>query len=102
MNNPFLNPDQIISGTESAYVFSEPLPVLNLYDRLKSNHKLTLNKSAERWTSASAIKSKLKNTNNYQDLSISDIKVLYSMIDVWISDDVSVDDLIYGNNLFEK
>jgi hypothetical protein len=102
MNTNTLNPEDIISGTESAYIINEPLPVLNLYDRLKPNHKKTLNKSAEGWTSASAIKSKLKNTNNYQDLTISDIKLLYAMIDVWFSEDVSVDDLIYGNNLFEK
>ena len=44
MNNPFLNPEDIISGTESAYIINEPLPVLNLYDRLKSDHKLALNK----------------------------------------------------------
>jgi|TARA_Y100000052_G_scaffold6736_1_gene6573 hypothetical protein len=101
MNNPFLNPEDIISGTESGYIIEKPYPVLNLYDRLKPKYKEALDKQVENWTSASAIKDKLKNTLSYMDLTILDIKVLYSMIDVWTSD-VTVDDLIYGNNIFEK
>ena len=101
MNNPFLNPEDIISGTESAYVFNEPLPVLNLYDRLKSNHKLELNKNIDNWSSALTIKNKLKNTINYEDLSVSEIKLLYAMINLWWHD-CSNQDIMFGNNLFEK
>lgn len=101
MNNPFLNPEDIISGTESGYIIDQPLPVLYLYDRLKSNYKLTLKKSAENWASAQTLISKLKRTLNYEELTISDIKVLYSMIDLW-THDLTIDDVIYGNNLFEK
>ena len=101
MNNPFLNPEDIISGTESAYVLNEPLPVLNLYDRLKSKYKLSLNKNIENYSSASTIKSTLKNLIIYEDLTLQDLKLLYAMIDVWIHE-ASTTDLIFGANLFEK
>ena len=101
MNNPFFISLDIISGTESAYVFNEPLPVLNLYDRLKSNHKLALNKNIDNWSSALTIKNKLKNTINYEDLSVCEIKLLYSMINLWWHD-CSNQDIMFGNNLFEK
>jgi hypothetical protein len=101
MNNPFLNPEDIISGTESAYIINEPLPVLNLYDRLKSDHKLALNKNVERWTSASTIKSKLKDTLHYEDLSIGDLKLLYAMTNQWFHES-SNSDIVFGENMFEK
>ena len=85
MNKKNLNPEDIISGTESAYIceskvmFDKPL---YLYDRLKSDHKLALNKNVERWTSASTIKSKLKDTLHYEDLSIGDLIITYSKTNV--------------------
>ena len=112
MNNPFLNPEDIISGTESGYIeeIYKPLPVLNLYDRLKPKYKLELNKSIDKtnYTTPLQIKNKLKNTISYQDLTIQEIKMLYSYIGEWYcnwpsrKEPITIDDLIFGYNLFEK
>ena len=104
MNKKNLNPEDIISGTESAYIcesevmFDKPL---YLYDRLKSDHKKSLNNNIDRWKTAKHIKQLLQSTLLYEDLTISDLKVLYAMCDLWIHE-VSINDITFGNNLFEK
>ena len=63
MNKKNLNPEDIISGTESAYIceskvmFDKPL---YLYDRLKSDHKKSLNNNIDRWKTAKHIKQLLQ------------------------------------------
>ncbi len=100
MSNTKLSPDQIISGTESAYII-DVMPK-NLYDRLYSEkiEKILLNR--EKYpTSVNQLLETLKKTKFYSQLTIKQVRDLYT----WTETDMiglTSSEMMFGDNFFSN
>ena len=97
MNNNKLSPDQIISGTESAYIIQKPL---TLWDRMYSNKKeqLLIERQSYGLVPDKLIKT-LQIKEHYMDLSMRQIILLYRFTNTNWSDHEPID-IIHGSNFF--
>ncbi len=74
---------------------------MTLYDKLKPEIKAKLDKESERYSTIGYIYDKLKNKNQYNELTIDEIKTIHTFTDIWYKDVDSLD-LIYGDHLFNQ
>ena len=74
---------------------------MTLYDKLKPHIKDKLDAQADKYISIGLIYDKLKNKNQYNELTIDDIRTIHTFTDIWYKD-VDTLDLIYGNHLFNE
>ena len=72
-----------------------------LFDKLKPHIKDKLDAQAEKYTSIEYIYDKLKNKNQYNELTIDEVKTIHTFTDLWYRDIDSLD-LIYGDHLFNQ
>ena len=100
MSNTNLRPDQIISGTESAYIIG--VTNKSLYDRLYSEkiEKILLNR--EKYpTSVNQLLETLKKTKFYSQLTIKQVRDLYT----WTETDMiglTSSEMMFGENFFSN
>ena len=74
---------------------------MTLYDKLKPHIKDKLDAQADKYISIGLIYDKLKNKNQYNELTIDDVKTIHTFTDLWYRDIDSLD-LIYGDHLFNQ
>jgi hypothetical protein len=74
---------------------------MTLYDKLKPEIKAKLDKESEKYSTIGYIYDKLKNKNQYNELTIDEIKTIHTFTDIWYKDVDSLD-LIYGDHLFNQ
>ena len=74
---------------------------MTLYDKLKPHIKDKLDAQANKYISIGLIYDKLKNKNQYNELTIDDIRTIHTFTDIWYKD-VDTLDLIYGDHLFNQ
>ncbi len=74
---------------------------MTLYDKLKPEIKDKLDSQADKYISIGLIYDKLKNKNQYNELTIDDIRTIHTFTDIWYKD-VDTLDLIYGDHLFNQ
>ena len=74
---------------------------MTLYDKLKPHIKDKLDAQAEKYTTIEYIYDKLKTKNQYNELTIDEIKTIHTFTDLWYRD-VDTLDLIYGDHLFNQ
>tara|TARA_R100000278_G_scaffold2427_1_gene4704 strand:+ start:18 stop:254 length:237 start_codon:yes stop_codon:yes gene_type:complete len=74
---------------------------MTLYDKLKPHIKKKLDDQADKYISIGLIYDKLKNKNQYNELTIDDVKTIHTFTDLWYRDIDSLD-LIYGDHLFNQ
>ncbi len=73
---------------------------MTLYDKLKPHLKDKLEAYNEEYSIAVGyISDKLKNTTNYSDLKVDDVRTIHTFTDIWYND-ISNLDLLYGDHLF--
>ena len=73
---------------------------MTLYDKLKPHLKDKLEAYNEEYSTAVGyISDKLKNTTNYSDLKVDDVRTIHTFTDIWYNDVDSLD-LLYGDHLF--
>ena len=72
-----------------------------LFDKLKPHIKDKLDAQAEKYTTIEYIYDKLKNKNQYNELTIDEVKTIHTFTDLWYRDIDSLD-LIYGDHLFNQ
>ena len=72
-----------------------------LYDKLKPHIKAKLEESAEKYDSVNWLFDKLKQKDNYSDLTIDDVRSLCTFGDVWYHD-LTQSQLIWGEWLINK
>ena len=74
---------------------------MTLYDKLKPEIKDKLDKESKRYSTIGYIYDKLKTKNQYNELTIDEIKTIHTFTDLWYRD-VDTLDLIYGDHLFNQ
>ena len=74
---------------------------MTLYDKLKPEIKDKLDAQASKYCTIEYIYSKLKNKNQYNELTIDEVKTIHTFTDLWYRDIDSLD-LIYGDHLFNQ
>ena len=74
---------------------------MTLYDKLKPEIKDKLDSQAEKYTTIGYIYDKLKTKNQYNELTIDEVKTIHTFTDLWYRDIDSLD-LIYGDHLFNQ
>ena len=74
---------------------------MTLYDKLKPHIKDKLDSQAEKYTTIAYIYDKLKTKNQYNELTIDEVKTIHTFTDLWYRDIDSLD-LIYGDHLFNQ
>ena len=74
---------------------------MTLYDKLKPEIKNKLDAQAKKYTTIGYIYDKLKTKNQYNELTIDEIKTIHTFTDLWYRDIDSLD-LIYGDHLFNQ
>lgn len=74
---------------------------MTLYDKLKPHIKDKLDSQAEKYTTIGYIYDKLKTKNQYNELTIDEVKTIHTFTDLWYRDIDSLD-LIYGDHLFNQ
>ena len=100
MNTNKLRPDQIISGTESAYIID--VTPKNLYERMYSDkiEKILLNR--EKYpTSVNELINTLKNNKFYSQLTVKQVRDLYT----WSETDMiglTTSEMMFGDNFFSN
>jgi len=100
MSNTNLRPDQIISGTESAYIID--VTPKNLYERMYSDkiEKILLNR--EKYpTSVNELINTLKNNKFYSQLTVKQVRDLYT----WSETDMiglTTSEMMFGDNFFSN
>ena len=72
-----------------------------LFDKLKPHIKDKLDAQAKKYISIGLIYDKLKNKNQYNELTIDDIRTIHTFTDIWYKD-IDTLDLIYGDHLFNE
>jgi hypothetical protein len=72
-----------------------------LYDKLKPHIKDKLKENAKEYESVNWLFDKLKQKNNYSDLTIDDIRSLCTFGDVWYHD-LTQSQIIWGEWLINK
>tara|TARA_B100001939_G_scaffold204393_1_gene175781 strand:+ start:114 stop:422 length:309 start_codon:yes stop_codon:yes gene_type:complete len=100
MNTNNLSPDQIISGTESAYIID--VTPKNLYERMYSDkiEKILLNR--EKYpTSVNQLLDTLKKNKFYSQLTVKEVRDLYT----WTETDMvnlTTSEMMFGDNFFSN
>jgi hypothetical protein len=100
MNTNNLSPDQIIYGTESAYIID--VTPKNLYERMYSDkiEKILLNR--EKYpTSVNELLNTLKNNKFYSQLTVKQVRDLYT----WTETDMiglTTSEMMFGDNFFSN
>ena len=74
---------------------------MTLYDKLKPHIKDKLDAQAEKYMSIRFIYDNLKTKNQYNELTIDEVKTIHTFTDLWYRDIDSLD-LIYGDHLFNQ
>ena len=74
---------------------------MTLYDKLKPHIKDKLDSQAEKYTTIGYIYDKLKTKNQYNELTIDEVKTIHTFTDLWYRDIDSLD-LIYCDHLFNQ
>ena len=74
---------------------------MTLYDKLKPEIKDKLDSQAEKYTTIGYIYDKLKTKNQYNELTIDEVKTIHTFTDLWYRDIDSLD-LMYGDHLFNQ
>ena len=75
---------------------------MTLYDKLKPEIKAKLEENYKEYsTSIGYISDKLKQTHNYSDLKVDDVKTICTFGDVWHYD-LTQSDILYGDWLINK
>ena len=74
---------------------------MTLYDKLKPEIKDKLDAQANKYCTIEYIYNKLKNKNQYNELTIDEVKTIHTFTDLWYRDIDSLD-LIYGDHLFNQ
>ena len=74
---------------------------MTLYDKLKPEIKAKLDKESEKYKTIGYIYDKLKNKNQYNELTIDEVKTIHTFTDLWYRDIDSLD-LMYGDHLFNQ
>ena len=74
---------------------------MTLYDKLKPHIKDKLDAQADKYSTIEYIYDKLKTKNQYNELTIDEIKTIHTFTDLWYRDVDSLD-LIYGDHLFNQ
>ena len=74
---------------------------MTLYDKLKPHIKDKLDAQAEKYTTIEYIYDKLKTKNQYNELTIDEVKTIHTFTDLWYRDIDSLD-LMYGDHLFNQ
>ena len=72
-----------------------------LFDKLKPHIKDKLDAQAEQYSTIGYIYDKLKNKNQYNELTIDEVKTIHTFTDLWYRDIDSLD-LMYGDHLFNQ
>ena len=72
-----------------------------IYDNLKPNNKAKMKENAEEYKSVSWLIDKLKQKDNYSDLTIEELRSICTFGDVWYHD-LTQKDLIWGDWLINK
>jgi hypothetical protein len=72
---------------------------MTLYDKLKPEIKDKLDAQASKYCTIGYIYDKLKTKNQYNELTIDEVKTIHTFTDLWYRDIDSLD-LIYGDHLF--
>jgi hypothetical protein len=72
-----------------------------IYDNLKPNIKAKMKENAEEYKSVSWLIDKLKQKDNYSDLTIEELRSICTFGDVWYHD-LTQKDLIWGDWLINK
>ena len=72
-----------------------------LYDKLKPHIKAKLKESAKKYDSVDWLFDKLKQKDNYSELTIDDVRSLCTFGDVWYHD-LTQSQLIWGEWLINK
>ena len=72
-----------------------------LYDKLKPHIKAKIKENAEEYKSVNWLIDKLKQKDNYSDLTIDDIRYLCTFGDVWYHD-LTPSQIIWGEWLINK
>ena len=72
-----------------------------LYDKLKPHIKAKLKENAEEYKSVNWLFDKLKQKDNYSELTIDDIRSLCTFGDVWYHD-ITQSQIIWGEWLINK
>ena len=72
-----------------------------LYDKLKPHIKAKLKENAEEYKSVNWLFDKLKQKDNYSELTIDDIRSLCTFGDVWYHD-LTQSQIIWGELLINK
>lgn len=97
MSNTKLSPDQIISGTESAYIIHKPI---TLWDKMYSDKKeqLLIERQSYGLVPDNLIKT-LQSKEHYMDLTMRDIIYLYRFTNTNYNLHEPLD-IIHGSNFF--
>ena len=74
---------------------------MTLYDKLKPEIKAKLDKESEKYKTIGYIYDKLKTKNQYNELTIDEIKTIHTFTNIWHRDVDSLD-LMYGDHLFNQ
>ena len=74
---------------------------MTLYDKLKPEIKDKLDAQASKYCTIEYIYNKLKNKNQYNELTIDEVKTIHTFTDLWYRDIDSLD-LMYGDHLFNQ
>ena len=74
---------------------------MTLYDKLKPEIKDKLDAQASKYCTIEYIYDKLKNKNQYNELTIDEVKTIHTFTDLWYRDIDSLD-LMYGDHLFNQ
>ena len=72
-----------------------------IYDNLKPNIKAKMKENAEEYKSVSWLIDKLKQKDNYSDLTIEELRSICTFGDVWYHD-LTQRDIIWGDWLINK
>ncbi len=74
---------------------------MTLYDKLKPEIKDKLDAQAKKYCTIGYIYDKLKTKNQYNELTIDEVKTIHTFTDLWYRDIDSLD-LMYGDHLFNQ
>ena len=74
---------------------------MTLYDKLKPEIKDKLDAQASKYCTIGYISDKLKPKNQYNELTIDEVKTIHTFTDLWYRDIDSLD-LIYGDHIFNQ
>ena len=74
---------------------------MTLYDKLKPEIKDKLDAQASKYCTIEYIYDKLKNKNQYNELTIDEVKTIHTFTDLWYRD-IDTLDLMYGDHLFNQ